>query len=74
MMLDIIFSNHLGTLQSFFNTKILFVFGCAGASLLHGGSLQVRRAGAALVAVPGPLTAVASLVMEHRLSNCGPGA
>ena len=52
----------------------LFFFGCAGSSLLHGGSLQLRQAGATPVVVPGLLTAVASLVAEHRLSNCDPGA
>ena len=40
--------------------KKLFIFGCAGSLLLHGQWLL-------LVAVPGLLIAVASLVAEHWL-------
>ena len=44
----------------------LFIFGCS-VFLLHMGFLQLRRAGSTLVAAPGLLIAVASLVAEHRL-------
>ena len=46
-------------IQFFFFNIILFIFGCAGSSLLHGGSC--------LVAVRRLLTVEASLVAEHRL-------
>ena len=41
---------------------ILFTFGCVGSSLLCGGFLQLRQAGATLPVVCGLLIAVASLV------------
>ena len=54
----------------------LFIFGCVGSSFLCEGFLQLRQAGATLIAVRRPLTIVASLVAEHRLqthrlSSCG---
>ena len=54
----------------------LFIFDCVGSSFLCEGFLQLRRAGATLHAVCGPLTVAASLVAEHklqtrRLSSCG---
>ena len=56
--------------------KCLFIFGCAGSSLLHGLSLVVASGGYSLVAMGRLLIAVgnlcncrnkASLVGEHRL-------
>ena len=47
----------------------LFIFGCAGSSLLHGLSLVVVSRGYSLVAVCGLLTALASLVAEHGLQG-----
>ena len=46
----------------FFN---LFIFGCAGSSLLQAGFLQLQQA--TLVMVAGLLIVVSSLVAEHRL-------
>ena len=34
--------------EAFFFKFYLFIFGCVGSSLLHTGSLQLRRAGATL--------------------------
>ena len=45
----------------------VFVFGCAGSSLLHAGFLWLRRAGVTLLAEHGLLIAVASLAAEHGL-------
>ena len=46
----------------------VFIFGCAGSSLLSAGfSLTVASGGHYLVLVCGLLTAVASLIVEHRL-------
>ena len=42
----------------------LFIFGCVGSSLLHAGC---GEQGLLFVAVRGLLTAVASLVVQHRL-------
>ena len=42
----------------------LFYFGCAGSSLLRVGFLQLRQAGATLVAVHGCLVAVTSLLQS----------
>ena len=42
----------------------LFYFGCAGSSLLLVGFLQLRQAGATLVAVHGCLVAVTSLLQS----------
>ena len=47
--------------------QYLFIFGCAGSSLLHQGvSLGVANGGYSLVAELGLLIAGASLVAEHR--------
>ena len=45
----------------------LFMFGCAGSSLLCGLFSSGGDRGPLFVEVPGCLTAVASLVTEHRL-------
>ena len=49
----------------------LFIFGCAGSSLLHTGLLfffpAAATGGYSLVAVHGLLIVKASLVTEHRL-------
>ena len=44
--------------------KILFIFGCAESSLLVS---SCRERGLLFIAAPGLLTAMASLVAEHRL-------
>ena len=49
------------------NFIYLFIFGCAGSSLLRGLCLVVVSRGYSLVAVVGLLTAVASFVAEPRL-------
>ena len=49
------------------NCLYLFIFGCAGSSLLRGLRLVVVSRGYSLVAVLGLLTAVASSVAEPRL-------
>ena len=49
------------------NLFIYFIFGCLRSSLLPVGFLQLRRAGATLLAVRGLFIAVASLVAEHGL-------
>ena len=48
-------------------TCYLFIFGCAESSLLFGLSLVVTSKGSSLVAVHGPLIAVASPLMEYGL-------
>ena len=45
----------------------LFIFGCAGSSLMLRLSLVVASRGYSLVAVHGLLIVVAFLVAEHRL-------
>ena len=45
----------------------MFIFGCAGSSLLHGLSLVAESRGYSLVVVCRLLIAVASLVLEHGL-------
>ena len=52
-----------------FKKMLLFIFGCAGFSLLFGFSLVVVSRGYSLVAVLGFLITVASLVAEHRLQG-----
>ena len=47
--------------------KPLFIFGCAGSSLLCMGFSPVAQAGATLVLVYGLLIALTSLVAEHGL-------
>ena len=47
----------------------VFIFGCAGALLLHGLSLVVESRASSPVAVGERLTGVASLVAEQRLSG-----
>lgn len=47
--------------------NFFFIFGYAGSSLLCGLSLAEEIGGYSLAAVLGFLTAVASLVAEHRL-------
>ena len=46
---------------------LIFIFGCAGSSLLHGLSLVAVSGGCSLVAVRELLIAVASLVAEDGL-------
>ena len=66
---------------------MIFGRGCAESSLSCGLSLAVESRGHSLVAVLGPLIAVASLIAEHgfqgsqasvvvalRLKSCGPHA
>ena len=45
----------------------LFIFGCAGSSLLRGLSLVTASGGYSLIAVLGLLISMATLVVEHRL-------
>ena len=54
-------------LPSFLPSFHLFIFGCAGSSLLHVGFLRLRQTGATLVAVCGCLVAVTSLFAEYGL-------
>ena len=49
----------------------LFILGCTGSLLLCAGFLQLQRAGLLFVVVHGLLTAVASLVAEHKLQAHG---
>ena len=61
---------------STFNYYFIYFFGCVGSSFLCEGFLQLRQLGPLFIAVRGPLTIVASLVVEHRLqtrrlSSCG---
>ena len=49
----------------------LFIFGCAGSSLLRGPSPVAARGGPPLAVARGPLIAVASPVVEHRLQVSG---
>ena len=54
-------------LKSIFKLIILFNFGCAGSWLLPMGfSLFAASGACSLVAVPGLLTVVASLVAEFK--------
>ena len=63
----------------FFYAKVnyyLFIFVCVESSFLCEGFLQLRQAGPLFIAVRGPLTIAASLVVEYRLqtrrlSSCG---
>ena len=47
----------------------LFIFGCAGYSLLHGFCSSCERESYSVVLVLGLLNAVASLVEMHRLGG-----
>ena len=49
----------------------MFILGFAGFLLLRMGFPWLWGAGPPLVAVRGPLTAVAYLAVEHRLSGAG---
>ena len=49
----------------------LFIFGCIGSSLLRAGFSLVAASGASFIVVRRLLTAVASLVVEHRLQLHG---
>ena len=51
----------------FYIYKILFIFGCAGSSLLLRLSLVVEKGSCSLVVVEGFLIALTCLVVEHRL-------
>ena len=55
------------TLQVTLSQRVLFIFGCAGSSLLCGFSLVVPIRGYSLVLVCGILIVVASLVAERGL-------
>ena len=50
----------------FFVFVFIYLFGCAGSSMLYMGFLYLQQVGLLLIAVHG-LTAVASLVVEHKL-------
>ena len=52
--------------DAFFKKYHLFIYGCAGSSLLHH-LLSSGKRGLLLIAVRGLLSGVASLVAEHRL-------
>ena len=54
-----------------FNFIYLFIFGCAGSSLLCGLSSSCSEWGCSLIAAYGLLIVVASLVVEHGLSARG---
>ena len=61
-------SNYLKAVLPFFLTNFyLFIFVCAGSLLLCRLSLVVASRDCSLVATHRLLTAVASLVVEHRL-------
>ena len=45
----------------------LFIFGCAGSSLLLGPCCSCSQQGSSLVVICRLLTVVASLIVEHRL-------
>ena len=66
MAFPVLHSNFL--LVIYFTLKILFIylFGCAGSSLLRQLSLVVASGGYSLVVMHGLLVAVASF-LEHRL-------
>ena len=49
----------------------LFIFGCAGSLLLHRFLSSCSEQGLLSLVVHKLLTAVASLVLELRLSSCG---
>ena len=51
----------------FLKKIIVFIFGCAGSSLLQGFSLAEVSGGCTPVAVHGLLIVVASLLAEHGL-------
>ena len=55
------------TLQVTLSQRVLFIFGCAGSSLLCGFSLVVPIRGYSLVLVCGIFIVVASLVAERGL-------
>ena len=50
-----------------FYLLLLFIFYCAGSSLLHGLPLAAASRGYSIVAMCELLTAVASFVVGHRL-------
>ena len=52
----------------FFVFVFIYLFGCAGSSMLYMGFLYLQQVGLLLIAVHG-LTAVASLVVEHKLQS-----
>jgi len=54
-------------LYCFSSYEFVLVFGCTGSSLPHGLFFTCGEWGYSLVMARGPLTAVASLVAEHRL-------
>ena len=54
-------------LAFFFRAHLFFIFGCTGSLLLSGLSLVADSGCFSLGDVPGLLSAVASLVGEHRL-------
>ena len=55
----------------FFFTFYLFIFGCAGSLLLHRFLSSCSKQGLLSLVVHKLLIAVASLVLELRLSSCG---
>ena len=56
--------------RSLFSLLCIY-FGCSGSSLLHAGFLWLQSGGYSLVALCRLLTAVTSLVAEHRLQVHG---
>ena len=65
--LEQLFSEVLLNTTSVTFKKFLFIFGCAGCSLLCRAFSSCGEGGYSLVAVCRLLTAVASLVLEHGL-------
>ena len=61
-------SYHILIFQKFFH---LFIFGCSASPFLHVGFLELQPAGLLFNAVPGLLTVVASLVVEHGFQAYG---
>ena len=65
MFQDMIAINHIN--NCYHCVHVFFFFDCAGSSYCTGCSLPAAIRGYSLVAVHRVLTAVASLVAEHRL-------
>ena len=59
---------HFGCIKKH-NFIYLFIFGCAGSSLLCGLSLALGSGGPSPAAKVGLLTAMASLALEHGLQG-----
>ena len=59
--------DHTYILERYFLQFYLFIFGCAGSSLLCELFCSCGEQGLLSVAVHGPLLALAALVVEHGL-------